>query len=327
MPSYRHLYESGELKQRVEKAKELWKSCNLCPRNCGVDRSKGELGICRTGASLKISSVLPHFGEEPPLTGEKGAGAVFFSSCNLRCLHCQNYEISWETWGKDVQPEKLAGEMIRLQEAGCHNIDLVSPTHMVPQLLQTIELAADMGLRLPLVYNSGGYDSLHVLKLLDGVIDIYLPDMKYADEAVALRLSGVKQYPYYNRLAVKEMFRQVGPLQTDKKGVAKKGLLIRHLILPNGLSGSFSTLAFIRDELPRETPVSLMSQYHPSYKAKDDPQLQQALSRKEYDSVMDKFEELGLTEGYQQELSASHTGLPAFRDRADSPFVWEDCNE
>ena len=197
-----------------------------------MDRVAGNSGVCGAGDSLVVSSVVPHFGEEPPLTGSRGAGAVFFSRCNLKCLYCQNHEISWEGRGRLLTPLELAEEMIRLQEAGCHNIDLVSPTHVVPPLLDAIDLAAGMGLVLPLVYNTGGYDSLEVLRLLDGVVDIYLPDMKYATGDAARRLSGVPDYPRFNQAAVKEMFRQVGPLRMDEEGIDRRGGLVRHLVLP-----------------------------------------------------------------------------------------------
>lgn len=324
MRPYQELHESGELKERAEKASALLRSCSLCPRNCRADRTKGPSGACRSSDSLKISSILPHFGEEPPFTGVKGAGAVFFSDCNLKCVYCQNHEISWEGWGKFHAPEELADAMLGLQKQGCHNIDLVSPTHVVPQLLKALDIAAGKGLSIPLVYNSGGYDSVPVLQLLEGVVDIYLPDMKYWDAETGEGFSGIADYPKRNQAAVKEMFRQTGPLKVNKKGIAQKGLMVRHLILPNRLPETFYILKFIRDQLSREVPVSLMCQYHPGFKARDTEILNRPISRDEYDTALEWFEELGLEHGYRQDLSSPGFGLPSFRRRAESPFQWEE---
>jgi putative pyruvate formate lyase activating enzyme len=324
MRSYQALHKSGELKKRAEKANALLPKCTLCPRDCSADRTQGSSGACRSSDALKISSILPHFGEEPPFTGLKGAGAVFFSDCNLKCVYCQNYEISWEGLGNYFTPEKLAEAMIHLQEQGCHNIDLVSPTHVVPQWLKALDIAAGRGLSIPLIYNSGGYDSLPILKLLEGVVDIYMPDMKYWDEQTAKRLSGIFRYPQFNQAAVKEMFRQVGSLQIDENGIAQKGLMIRHLILPNHLQESFHILKFVRDQLSREVPISLMSQYHPCFNATRIELLNRPISKEEYETVLEWFEELGLTAGFQQDLSSVDCGLPSFRQRAGSPFIWQE---
>lgn len=324
MASYEILYASGELQRRVEQVRDLVRSCSLCPRNCRVDRLSGNLGACGVAASLKVSSVVPHFGEEPPLSGWKGAGAIFFSHCNLKCLYCQNYEISREGRGKPLSPMELAQEMIRLEKLGCHNIDLVSPTHMMHQILEAIHLAAGMGLTLPLVYNTGGYDSLDVLRFLEGVVDIYLPDMKYATAETARRLSGVSDYPCFNQAAVKEMFRQTGPLRTDEEGIARRGVLVRHLVLPGHNREAFSLLEFVRDELSSDTPVSLMSQYHPIPPLVRGEGMDRPLAPEEYEQVLDRFQELGLTEGYQQELSSRDYGIPSFREQPDAPFRWEE---
>jgi putative pyruvate formate lyase activating enzyme len=273
-PAYLALYESGELAERSRRAQALLRRCVTCPRNCGVDRAGGELGVCRVGALAQVASYGPHFGEERPLVGRGGSGPIFFAGCNLNCVYCQNHDISqtaaeprglraaWET-----APERLAERMLSLQAAGCENINLVSPSHVVPQILAAVALAAEAGLRLPLVYNSGGYDAVHTLGLLDGVVDIYMPDMKYSDEAAGERLSGVADYVARNRAAVLEMHRQVGDLALDDRGVAKRGLLVRHLVLPDGLAGTAGIALFLADEVSRDTYINVIDQYRPAFKA------------------------------------------------------------
>ncbi|RLC60371.1 MAG: radical SAM protein, partial [Chloroflexi bacterium] len=263
MTAYLSLYHSGELAERVKAARSLLQDCRVCPRHCEVDRLNGELGKCRTSAEIIVSSYGPHFGEEAPLVGRNGSGTIFFTNCNLKCVFCQNYSISQLGEGEKVSKEELAYMMLSLQTKGCHNINLVSPAHVVPQILEALEIAVKSGLRLPLVYNSGGYDSVETLRLLDGIVDIYMPDMKYSDEKTAEKLSGVENYPAINRAAVKEMHRQVGDLQIDDDGIAQRGLLVRHLVLPHGLAGTKEVVNFLASEVSPDTYVNIMAQYHP----------------------------------------------------------------
>ena len=269
--------------------------CRLCPRHCGVNRLAGESGKCRTVSQAMVSSYGPHFGEESPLVGRHGSGTIFFTYCNLRCVFCQNYTISQLGEGSTVDSEELAKMMLSLQAKGCHNINLVSPTHVVPFILEALELAASRGLNLPLVYNTGGYDSVETLELLDGVVDIYMPDMKYSDARTAEQLSGIKEYPQVNRAAIKEMHRQVGDLQLDASGVAHRGLLVRHLVLPNRLAGTEAAVRFLAQEVSRNTYLNIMAQYHPCYKAFDIPQLARSVSRQEFSEAIDLAHQQGLS--------------------------------
>ena len=266
----------------MEQALALLEDCHLCPRGCGVNRLEGEVGKCRTGRQALVSSFGPHFGEEAPLVGSGGSGTIFFTYCNLRCCFCQNYTISQMGEGHVVTSEELAGMMLSLERRGCHNINFVSPTHVVPQILEALEIAAKAGLSVPLVYNSGGYDSVETLKLLDGVVDIYMPDMKYSDEESARRFSGIKNYPETNRAAAKEMHRQTGDLELDGHGVAIRGLLVRHLVLPQGLAGTPDVCRFLSQEISPNTYLNVMAQYHPCYKAFDVPELARSLSGEEF---------------------------------------------
>ena len=294
-PAYLALLRSGELRRRVGSAYKRLKHCDLCPRECGSNRLEGaERGTCRTGKRAVVCSYHPHFGEEAPLVGSRGSGTIFFSWCNLQCQYCQNYEISQLGEGREVKPRQLAAIMLHLQELGCHNINLVSPTHVVPQILAGLCIAAQAGLRLPLVYNTGGYDSLKALALLDGVVDIYMPDMKYADESTARRLSRVKGYPAVNRTAVAEMHRQVGDLAVDDRGVARRGLLVRHLVLPNGLAGSAEVMHFLATEISRDTYVNIMNQYRPCYRANDFPELSRRTTYAEHAACVRLALETGL---------------------------------
>lgn len=294
MTAYLSLYHSGELAERVEAARSLLQDCRVCPRHCGVDRLNGGLGECRTSAEIIISSYGPHFGEEAPLVGRNGSGTIFFTNCNLRCVFCQNYSISQLGEGEKVSKEELAYMMLSLQSKGCHNINLVSPTHVVPQILEALEIAVKSGLRLPLVYNSGGYDSVETLRLLDGVVDIYMPDMKYSDEKTAEKLSGVKNYPAINRAAVKEMHRQVGDLQIDEDGIAQRGLLVRHLVLPHGLAGTKEVVNFLANEVSPDTYVNIMAQYHPCYEAFQFPSLSRRTSAVEFQEAVALARQAGL---------------------------------
>jgi Uncharacterized Fe-S protein PflX, homolog of pyruvate formate lyase activating proteins len=293
--AYLQLYHSGELKKRVEVAKSLLKRCTVCPRPCGVNRIEGQVGKCRTCSEAMVSSCGPHFGEEAPLVGRYGSGTIFFTNCNLRCLFCQNYSISQLGEGEKVNKEELAYMMLSLQFKGCHNINLVSPTHVVPQILEALEIAVESGLHLPLVYNTGGYDSLETLRILDGIIDIYMPDMKYSDEETAKELSGIENYPPVNRAAVKEMHRQVGDLQIRQDGVAQRGLLVRHLVLPNGLAGTKEVVNFISGEISPDTYINIMAQYRPCYKAFEIPSLARQISTTEFYEALALARQAGLT--------------------------------
>lgn len=276
------MYEAGKLHERVEEALAILENCQLCPRCCKVNRTKGELGKCNTGREAVVSSFGPHFGEEAPLVGSGGSGTIFFTYCNLRCCFCQNYSISQLGEGHQVSPREIAGMMLSLERRGCHNINFVSPTHVVPQILEALEIAVEAGLSIPLVYNSGGYDSVKTLKLLDGIFDIYMPDMKYSDEQNAERFSGVKDYPAVNRAAVREMHRQVGDLQLDADGVATRGLLVRHLVLPNGLAGTAEVCRFLSQDISTGTYLNVMAQYRPCFKAFDIPELMRPITREEF---------------------------------------------
>ncbi len=281
----------------------MLEECCLCPRHCGVDRLAGESGKCHITHRAIISSYGPHFGEEAPLVGSHGSGTIFFTYCNLRCVFCQNYPISQLGEGRAVNGEELAEMMLSLQAKGCHNINLVSPTHVIPYILEALELAVNRGLYLPLVYNTGGYDSVATLKLLDGIVDIYMPDMKYSDERTAERLSGIKDYPQVNRAAVEEMHRQVGDLQMDEHGVAQRGLLVRHLVLPNRLSGTEEVVQFLAREVSTNTYLNIMAQYHPCYKAYDMPQLARPVNRQEFAEAIDLAHQQGLYRLDKQQIS------------------------
>jgi putative pyruvate formate lyase activating enzyme len=292
--SYIALQKSGKLKRRADKASAVLASCTVCPRKCRVDRLAGELGKCRTGSHAIISSYGPHFGEEPPLVAGGGSGTIFFANCNLECVYCQNYSISQLGQGDKASADKLSTIMLYLQTKGCRNINLVSPSHVLPQILEALIIAVDKGLTMPLVYNSGGYDSVETLELLDGVVDIYMPDMKYGDESTAKRFSGINDYPETNRRATKEMHRQVGDLIIEA-GIATHGLLIRHLVLPGGLAGTESVMRFIAEEISTNSYLNIMDQFRPEYKAYDVAQLSRPLSMQEWSDAMEVVRHFGLT--------------------------------
>ncbi|MGB2814572.1 MAG: radical SAM protein [Dehalococcoidales bacterium] len=278
----------------MEKARSFLVRCHLCARNCGVDRLNGESGQCHTTNEVIVSSFGPHFGEEAPLVGRCGSGTIFFAYCNLHCVFCQNYDISQFGGGSTVDNKELADMMLSLQSKGCHNINLVSPTHVVPFILEALEMAAGKGLQLPIVYNTGGYDSMETLELLDGIVDIYMPDMKYSVEKVGEKFSDVEQYPQVNRAAVKEMHRQVGDLQVDESGVAARGLLVRHLVLPDGLAGTEGVVKFIAAEISRNTYLNVMAQYHPCHHAFDYPQISRPVTREEFSAAIEQARRSGL---------------------------------
>lgn len=312
------LITQRELQRRATEAVQRLSRCDLCPRVCNVDRAAGRTGFCKTGRYAEISSVTIHGGEEPPISGQSGSGTIFFTHCNLACRHCQNHQISQGGSGRPVTAQELAGEMLRLQSAGVHNINLVSPTHCVAQILEALPIALDKGLSLPLVYNSGGYDSLSVLRLLDGVVDVYLPDMKYGYAADAEELSGRRDYVEVNRLAVKEMFRQVGPPEFDSDGIIRKGLIVRHLVLPEDRSGTYEVLCFLAEEVSTKIGLSLMSQYRPMHRAAEDPRMNRPISDSEYRAALEWVERLGFENCWAQRPESIGAWVPDF-ERED-PF-------
>jgi putative pyruvate formate lyase activating enzyme len=291
--AYLSLLRSGELEKRAALAWEQLNACTGCGWQCGVNRLGGQLGKCKTGELARVSSYGPHLGEERPLSGWRGSGTIFFTRCNLSCQFCQNYDISQTDNGTQIDAQALAMIMLELQAYGCHNINLVSPSHVVAHILAAVALAAQAGLRLPIVYNSGGYDSLASLHLLDGVIDIYMPDMKYADEQVALRYSKIPDYPHVNQASVREMHHQVGDLKIEK-GLATRGLLVRHLVLPNRLAGTRQVVSFLAKEISLNTYLNLMDQYHPAYQASHWPELDRRLRREEYQEAVRLAQQAGL---------------------------------
>jgi len=293
-PVYIKLLNNGELQKRVIAAYDLLSKCNVCAWHCPIDRRSGELGACKTGVRARVSSFGPHMGEEDPLRGWKGSGTIFFTRCNLKCVYCQNHDISQTDAGDEVEAEDLAGIMLELQAIGCHNINFVSPSHVAPQIIAGVLIAAQAGLRLPLVYNTGGYDSLEMLRMLDGVIDIYMPDMKYADAKIARQYSKIRDYPQVNQVAVREMHRQVGDLQMDDNGVATHGLLVRHLVLPNDLAGTEDILRFLADEISPDTYLNLMDQYRPAFRSHHYPGLDRPLSHHEFAAAVQMAREIGL---------------------------------
>ena len=276
--------------------------CDICPRRCGVDRTKGETGYCRAPHNPVIYSYMAHRGEEPPISGKRGSGAIFFAHCNMRCVYCQNYNFSQFDKGNEVTVEKLAGIMLELQKSGCHNINLVSPTHFTPQIILALEIATSKGLDIPIVYNTGGYERVETLRALSGIVDIYLPDMRYSGNAMAAKYSDAPDYVECNRAAVKEMQKQVGDLVLDKDGVAKRGLIIRLLALPHDISGTKETLKFIRENISQNTYLSLMSQYYPTFKAFDHEELSCGTRPDEYKNIVDACRLLGLNNGWIQEM-------------------------
>jgi putative pyruvate formate lyase activating enzyme len=321
-PSYLKLCKSGELEKRVATLKGLLAECEICPRKCHVNRLESNSGFCRSGHLARISSYCDHHGEEPALSGSKGSGTIFFSGCNMRCSYCQNYQISQAIDGKGdyLNAEELADIMIYLQEKlQCHNINLVSPTHYTPQIVEAILYAALKGLRLPIVYNTNAYESTSTLKLLDGIVDIYLPDIKYSSNEWAVKFSQGKDYVMQSRQAISEMYRQVGNLVTDSSGIAQRGLIVRHLILPSGIAGSTDSLGWLADHISRDVTVSVMAQYRPCYKADIEPLLSRRISLDEYRQVVALMEKLGLENGWLQEMDSSDYYLPDF-ERQGHPF-------
>ena len=294
-PAYLSLIDDGQLSTRAEQAYRHLADCDLCARYCHVDRFETVKGaVCKTGVKAVVCSYGAHHGEENPLRGTRGSGTIFFSWCNLRCVFCQNWDISQKGAGHEVTPQDLAEIMLELQAQDCHNINFVTPSHVVAQIVAAVDIAASQGLRLPLVYNTGGYDSPEALALLDGIIDIYMPDMKYGDSAIARQYSHVRDYVEVNFAAVREMYRQVGDLWLDADGIAQRGLLVRHLVLPEDLAGTEAVMTFLTNEVSKRTYLNLMDQYRPCYRADDNPPLDRPLNREEYQQALDLAASYGL---------------------------------
>src|SRR5438067_7308914 len=326
-PNYLALYESGELEERVQALEKLLLSCTVCPHDCGNNRMKDELARCYSGRLPVVSSYTQHFGEEPCLVGTKGAGLIFFGNCNLRCVYCQNYQISQthkEQLRNQVTHARLAEMMLELQARGCHNISFVSPTHFVPQMARSILLAASQGLHLPIVYNTNAYDSVEVLRLLDGIVDVYLPDLKYAENEAGYEYSKVRNYTDHARRAIAEMYRQMGDeLIFGADGLVKRGLVIRLLVLPNDLARVRESLEWIRDALSPRVAVSMMAQYYATNRAAQDERyilLSRRITESEWLKTLAALDELGMEEGWMQEYDgAAHYYRPDLRDR-ETPF-------
>jgi putative pyruvate formate lyase activating enzyme len=299
--TYHALYQSGELLQRIRESYRRLAACDLCPHDCRVNRIREERGVCGAGLKPKIASANVHHGEEPPVSGTKGSGTVFLSGCSLKCAFCQNFPISQLGNGEELSTGELAGRMIRLQRLGVHNINFVTPTHFLPQILAALWLAIPQGFTLPLVWNSSGYEKVDALQLLDGVVQVYLPDMKYEDVCHAVEFSAAPGYRDINRAAVSEMLRQVGHLQLDDEGIARQGLIVRHLVLPDGIAGSRETLAWIAEHLGTDTHIALMNQYFPAHRAVTMKQINRKVSEDEYAAVVEVLEECGLEYGWVQD--------------------------
>ncbi|MGD8549550.1 MAG: radical SAM protein [Desulfobacterales bacterium] len=293
-PAYIETSKKGLLSEKIEKAYKILNSCTLCPRKCKVNRLSGETGICKTGEKAYVSSFNAHFGEEDPLVGTHGSGTIFFTHCNLLCIFCQNYDISHLGHGEQTSNENLAGIMLHLQNAGCHNINFVTPSHVVPQILTAVEIAVDHGLSVPLVYNTGGYDRVETLKLLEGVFDIYMPDFKFWDPEISKTVCDAQDYPEVARKALVEMHRQVGDLITDESGIARRGLLVRHLVLPHGLAGTREIMRFIANKISSNTYVNIMPQYRPCGRASEIKELSDYLSQKDYKTALEAAREEGV---------------------------------
>lgn len=300
-PVYLKSYKDKTLFNARDKAIKLLEKCCICPRRCGVNRLNNEKGFCRVGRLPVVYSYAPHFGEEPPISGSRGSGTIFFSHCNLKCVYCQNYAFSQLGAGNEASIEDLAKYMIELQRQDCHNINLVTPTHFIPQILEALVLAIELGLKIPLVYNTSGYELPEIVKLLDGAVDIYLTDMRYGDKKEALKYSLAQEYPKYNQASIIEMHKQVGIAEFDESGVMQRGLIVRHLVLPNNASGTDEVLRFIAKKISKETYISLMSQYTPYYNACNYSEISRRISVKEYQQAKELLEEYGLSNGWVQD--------------------------
>ena len=303
-PPFRAILSDAEMRYRREALWRILDDCTLCPHACHVNRRRGMYGVCRTTDTVLISSAGPHYGEEEPLVGTSGSGTIFFSSCNLKCQFCQNFEISQLRYGRRVSTEELARIMLHIQDLGCHNINLVTPTHVIPPIVEAIAEAFRHGLSIPIVYNCGGYESLEVIRLLEGIVDIYMPDVKYSDNETARRYSGAPGYWDHVQPVLKEMHRQVGDLEIDPTGVARHGLLVRHLVLPEGRAGSEQVMQFIARELSKDTYVNIMDQYHPAYRIGRHPALARRINPAEYAQALKAAEHQGLHRGFANASSS-----------------------
>ena len=299
LPAYLDRLSLPGLRQRAAELREMLRECVVCPRECRARRTEGRVGVCRSTDEVFISQIGAHFGEEPPLVGWGGSGTIFFTRCNLWCLFCQNYDISHLDIGRPIPTTDLADAMLSLQRRGCHNINLVTPTHFTPQIIEALVIAVERGLQVPLVYNCSGYESVKTLRLLDGIVDIYMPDLKYSINDHARKYSGIKDYWDVARPAIQEMHRQVGDLVTDRRGVAQRGVLIRHLVLPNGLAGSRPVLDFVAREVSLDTYINIMDQYHPEFKAEIYRELNRGISSREFNEVMQYARQIGLHRGFE----------------------------
>lgn len=293
-PAYIESSKNGLLRERIKQANAMLTECTLCPRKCKVNRLTNEKGTCKTGRSAMVSSYAPHFGEESPLVGFKGSGTIFFTHCNLLCNFCQNYDISHEGRGEETSNEGLAACMIQLQDIGCHNINFVTPSHVVPQILSALEIAIDRGLQVPIIYNTGGYDSIETLKLLEGIVDIYMPDFKFWEKDIAHQTCKAADYPEVARLAVKEMYKQVGDLQINSLGIAERGLLIRHLVMPECLAGTRGVMKFISKEISPHTYINIMPQYRPCGEACSIEGLGRSITKEEYTEALEIAQDEGI---------------------------------
>ncbi|MEE9591059.1 MAG: radical SAM protein [Thermodesulfobacteriota bacterium] len=298
VPSYIKLYNSGELEKRSGLLNEVLKECRLCPRRCGVNRLQGKTGVCSAGKDLMISSAFPHFGEEPPLVGYYGSGTIFLTHCNLRCIFCQNFDISHLGEGRSTTTSEMAKQMLRLQRKGCHNINFVTPTHYAPQIVASLIKAVEDGLELPIVWNCGGYESIDVIRLLEGIVDIYMPDIKYSRSESAMRYSNAADYPDVVKEVVKEMHRQVGDLVLDSRGIAIKGLLVRHLVMPGGVEETKEIIRFVAEEISMETYINIMDQYRPMYKAGEYQEINRRITSDEYAEAIETAKRYGFHRGF-----------------------------
>lgn len=320
-PAYIELQVSGELEQRAQRLEKRLEACDLCPRNCGVNRIRGERGYCHSLEKPVIASYCSHHGEEPALSGNRGSGTIFFANCNLRCVYCQNHQISqnWQAQeANSVTVEALAGYMLELQNRGCHNINLVSPSHFVPQIVRALVLAVPLGLKLPVVYNTNSYDGLDTLRELESIVSVYLPDLKYADDQQAYKYSRAADYVLYARRAIKEMYRQAGGLKLDGDGIATRGVLVRHLVLPGGIGGTRENLAWLAGEVSPGAGLSLMSQYHPSNWAKRYTEINRSILKEEYAEALRAAKDYGFRQIFAQGLSSPREYLPDFN--LEKPF-------
>lgn len=315
------MLDPKEILRRASEARRLSSPCRLCPRECAVDRNSGERGYCGAEDVPAVAAVLPHFGEEPPICGSGGAGTIFFSRCNLRCVYCQNHQISQGSVGSRTTPHGLAAKILKLQRQGCSTLEPVSPSHHLPALLEALALAAEGGLNLPLVYNTNAYETRDVLDLLDGIVDVYLPDLKYSDSDCARRYSDAEDYVVVARSAIQAMHSQVGNLVLDVTGRAVRGIILRHLVLPNDVAGTLRALEWIRDTLPITVTLSLMAQYSPQHRSSDFPQLSRKLTEQEYDEAITAAWEMGFENVFVQDMTSTDVGIPDFGEEA--PFRWD----